>query len=223
MATIFFRTLIVYFLVSLVLRLMGKRQVGELELSDLVATLLLSEVAALPIADHNMPLLNGLLPVLLILSLEILLTYLKNKSHLLKKILEGRPSILIYKGRLDQRELARMRLSIEELLGECRLQGYADLCEIDYAILEQDGQLSILPKAGERPLTPNDLHLSPLHRGLAHPIILDGQIHDDQLSLLGWDHARLRAACTAQGLQIEEVFLMTVNDAGEVSITPKDL
>ena len=118
MTVILFRTVFIYLVLSIVLRCMGKRQVGELELSDLVVTLLLSEVAAMPISDHNMPLINGLFPVLLILALEILSTYLKNKLPVLKKMMEGKPSILICRGMLDQKELEKMRLSVEELLGE---------------------------------------------------------------------------------------------------------
>lgn len=222
MATILFRTLIVYLVISLVLRLMGKRQVGELELSDLVATLLLSEVAALPIADHNMPLLNALLPVLLILSLEIMLTFLKNKAHWLKKALEIRPTILICRGELDQKELTKMRMSIEELLSECRLQGYSDLADINYALLEQDGQLSIIPKDEERPLTPGDMAAGVQKKGMAHPVILDGRLNDNHLKLAGRNRAWVRKECRARGCSTQDVLLMTVDDAENITFIRKE-
>ena len=222
MVTILLRTFIIYFILSIVLRCMGKRQVGELELSDLVATLLLSEVAALPIADHNMPLLSALLPILSVLALEIMITYLKTKWNPLKKLLEGKPSILIRRGKLDQAELEKMRISIEELISECRLQGYSDLSDIDYAILEQEGQLSILPRAEKQPLCAEDIRIKPTDRGLAHPVIMDGEIHDAHLAMVGRNRAWLTKECARRGSKIKDVFLMTVNDAGEIFFTQKE-
>lgn len=221
MTDILFRTIIIYLVLSIVLRCMGKRQVGELELSDLVVSLLLSEVAALPIADHNMPLFNGLFPVLLILTLEIISTFLKNKFPLLKKLMEGKPSILICRGQLNQAELGNMRISIEEFIGECRLQGYSDLRDIQYAILEQDGQLSIIPKAEKQPLCPKDLNIGVKDHGLAHPVILDGRINDNHLRLLGYDRAWLEKECKKRGLTRKKVFFMSVDDAGEILLIPK--
>ena len=222
MTVILFRTILIYLILSIVLRCMGKRQVGELELSDLVVTLLLSEVAALPIADHNMPLANGLFPVLLILSLEIISTFLKNKIPLLKKLMEGKPRILICRGRLDQNELGRMRLSIEEFLGECRLQGYDDLSDIYYAILEQDGKLSIIPRAEKQPLRAEDVQIKQTEHGLAHPIILDGRINTNHLRMIGKNERWLEKECASRGLRPQDVFLMTADDVGEITIYPKE-
>lgn len=208
MVTILIRTLVIYLTISIVLRCMGKRQVGELELSDLVATLVLSEAAAMPIADHNMPLLNALIPILVILSLEIILTYLKTKISPLKKALEGRPSILICRGHLDQGELEKMRISIEELISECRLKGFPALSDVAYAILEQDGQLSVFGKKEEN--------------GIAHPVITDGQIHKRHLHLVGKDENWLKEECRKRGCTVRDVFLMTVDDGGKVAFLRKE-
>ena len=216
MVTQLIRTLIIYAVISVVLRSMGKRQVGELEPSELVASLLLSEVASLPIADQNIPMLNALIPILTVLCLEIILTFLKNKCNPLKALLEGKPSILIRNGKPNQKELARMRLSIEELIGECRLQGYTDLTDIAYAILEQNGQLSILPTRAKEPLCADDLGLSSKESGLAHPVILDGQIKEHHLRMIGRDRAWLEKECTQRGCRPADVFLMTVDDAGKI-------
>ena len=222
MVNLFARTLIIYLIVSIVLRCMGKRQVGELELSDLVATLLLSEVAALPIADHDMPLSHAVIPTLLILSLEIILTFLKTKSRFLKKLIDGRPSMLIYCGEPLPRELEKMRITIEELLAECRLQGYSDIHDIAYAILEQDGQLSIIPKAEKQPLSAEDIGLKPPEKGMAHPIITDGKIHKNHLRILGLSEEWVEATCKEQGYTEKEIFLMTVNETGTIRIYPKE-
>lgn len=222
MLIIFLRTLIIYASITLVLRCMGKRQVGELEMSDLVATLLLSEVAALPIADADVPLFHALCAVLTILLLEVILTFLKNKCHFLKRMLEGEPSFLIRDGKPIQSELIRMRMSIEELLGECRAQGYSDLSEVAYAILEQDGQLSILPRAKRAPLCPEDLHLPVPEKGLSHPVITDGRIHERHLQMLGLNCAFIEKECKRRGYQVKDVFLMTINDRKEINVFRKD-
>ena len=222
MATIFLRTLIIYASVTVVLRCMGKRQVGELEMSDLVVTLLLSEVATLPIADTDLPLAHSLCAVLTILLLEIILTYLKNKCHFLKRILEDAPTFLIRDGRPIEGELVRMRMSIEELIGECRTQGYSDIRDIAYAILEQDGQLSIIPRAGKAPLCPDDLSLTVKECGLCHPVITDGRIHDRHLRMLGVDRVFIEKECRRRGASVEEVFLMTVNDKKEIYMIKKE-
>lgn len=222
MSTVIIRTLIVYTVISTVLRLMGKRQVGELELSDLVATLLLSELASLPIADRNIPLLNSLVPILIILSLEILLTYCKTKFSPLKKLLESRPSVLIRKGVLDQTELGRMRISVEELLSECRLQGYAHLEDVYYAILEQDGKLSVIPRAGKSPICAEDLQLQVKERGLAYAVIVDGTVNDAHLASLGLDRTWLARECGRRGAAEEDVFLMTVNESSDITFIRKE-
>ena len=222
MITILLRTVIVYVVVSILLRCMGKRQVGELELSDLVATLLISEVAALPIADPSVPLLVSILPLLLILSFEIILTYLKTKWAPLKKLLEGKPSILICRGKLNQKELERMRISIEEFVGECRLQGYADISDIEYAILEQEGQLSILPRASRQPLCGEDIGIAIKEKGLAHPVILDGRVQENHLAILGRNRQWLEKECGRRGEKIENIFLMTVDDSNTISLIRKE-
>ena len=222
MVTIFIRTLIIYASVTIVLRSMGKRQVGELEMSDLVATLLLSEVAALPIADADVPLFHSLCAMLTILLFEIILTFLKNKCHFLKRILEDAPTLLIRDGKPLQSELERSRMSIEELIGECRAQGYADLSEIAYAILEQDGQLSILPRADRTPLSPKDISLPVTERGLPHPVITDGYIHDRHLKMLGLDRSFVEKECKRRGTTVKNVFLMTVNDQMEIHMVHKE-
>ncbi len=221
MVNLFLRTLIIYIAVSVVLRCMGKRQVGELELSDLVATLLLSEVAALPISDHDMPLSHAIIPTLLILSLEIMLTFLKTRSRFLKKLLDGSPSILLKDGVPLRHELERMRISIEELLSECRLQGYPDIADVAYAILEQDGQISVVPRARKAPLSADDIGVEVKERGMAHPVITDGGVQKNHLALLGLSEEWLEKTCRTRGMTPDKIFLMTVNDAGEIKVYPK--
>ena len=218
MTAIFFRTVIIYILLSVVLRLLGKRQVGELEVSELVSTLILSELAALPIDDPDIPLLYALVPISLILSLEIIITFLKNKNSLFKRIFETQPSFLIERGELRQDELSKLRISVEELLGELRLQGYADPSDVYYAILEQNGQLSVVARTERQPPLREDLSLKAPEEGMAHPLIIDGEIYVQNLDRVQKTKDWLCRAVKKEGCTVKDVFLCTLNDAGELRI-----
>lgn len=222
MLAVFFRTLIIYFLLSLSFRLMGKRQIGELELSELVSTLLLSEIATLPIVDPEVPLVSVLIPVLVILTLEIILTYLKNRCKFLKRMLEGHPSFLIANGNLDQGELMRMRLSLNELLAELRVQGVSDISDVEYAILEENGKLSVFLKNEKRTLTPEDLKIKPKASGLSHPVILDGEIREDAIAHSHYSKDALIKELKKRGLRPESLLLFSVDDDGGIYYIKKE-
>ena len=222
MYSILFRTLILYVLITVVIRAMGKRQVGELEMSELVTTLLLSQIVSLPIEDPSIPLSHVLLPVLIIVTVEIITTYLKGRVNILKRVFESRPSILIFRGEIDQRELLRVRLTIEELLSEVRRQGFRDIGEIYFAVLEENGQFSMIPKRSAEPPSAEDLGLTLTEGGCALPLVCDGVIDRDNLRRMGRDEGWLTAELTAHGLSADEVFLMTLDDAGGVRITRKE-
>lgn len=208
MASIFVRTLIIYVLIAFALRIMGKRQIGELEVSELVSTLLISEIASLPIADPDIPLLNAVIPVLFIFSLEIIISSLKNKSEKLKKLVEGEPIFLIYKGAFSQKAMRDNRLSVNELLCEARLQGVGDINEIYYAILEQNGQISFLEKGK--------------NENIATPLIIDGEIKEEGLSQRGISKKRLYKELKSRGASLEKVFLMTYDDNEKINIYIKE-
>ncbi len=208
MASILIRTVIIYVILTATLKVMGKRQIGELEIGELVSTLLISELAAIPIDDPDIPLMNALLPILFIFSLEIILTAVKNKSDKMKKFMEGEPVYIIYKGRLIQRSLVENRMSINELLSEMRLQGVGNITDIRYALLEQNGGLSILKcdSGGD----------------IAHNLIIDTVVQEDILKILGLDKTWLDKTLKKEGARQSEVFLMTVDDAGEINIIKKE-
>lgn len=207
MVSIVIRTLLIYVLLSISLRVMGKRQLGELNVGELVSTLLISEIAAIPIADPDIPLLNAVIPLLLTLSVEIILSTIKNKSEKLKSSFEGTPTYIIYKGRLLQNKLSENRISINELLSELRCQSIGDLGEVEYAIIEQNGSLSVIKK-GENDMT--------------HPIIIDGEILEETLTREGKNSVWLSRVMKEKGLRAEDIFLMTVSDDGDINIIRKD-
>ena len=216
------RTALIYLLLAVILRLSGKRQVGELEISELVCTLLLSELAAIPISDHDIPILFAILPILLILCLEIVFTYLKNKSLLLKALLEDPPTYLIKDGVLCQKALLNMRISIEEFQRECRLQGCPDISMIRYAILEDGGKMSIFLKAPYQPLTVQDSGKKPQQdSGIARSLIVDGKIRKKTAQALSYSRSDLEKLCARYHSSIADTFLLTVDDSGAVKHIPK--
>ena len=147
---------------------MGKRQVGELEPSELVLSLIIADLASVPMQDYGIPLLTGVVPILTLLSLTMILSVLTMKSVRFRALLCGRPSIVIQNGSLDQREMARNRLTLDELLEELRGKGYTDLSAVKYAILETNGQLSVLPYANQKPPAARDLKVTVSEIGRAH-------------------------------------------------------
>ena len=206
--SIFIRTIIIYVILNIMLKVMGKRQIGELEVNELVTTLLISEIGALPISDTNIPLLPSIIPILFISSAEVLISILKNKSAFLKRAVEGEPVYIIYKGSLKQKALADNRISVNEILTAMRTQGIADIKDVKYAILEQNGKLSFL-KTTDYP-------------NMATPIIVDTKIDEKNLRAVGHDAEWLNKQLNEREVSINDVFLLTVNENGEINIIEKE-
>jgi uncharacterized membrane protein YcaP (DUF421 family) len=187
---------------------MGKRQIGELEVSELVSTLLISEIAAATITETSIPFLNTLIPVVLISSVEVLLSHAKNKNSKIKRLVEGEPCFIIFKGKLLQDALNENRVSINEVLTEMRTQGIGDITEINYAVLEQNGKLSILKK--------EDSYKTSI------PIIIDGTVEKENLKLLGLEEEWVKKKADELGTKVAEIFLFTIGDGGDINYIIKD-
>ena len=207
MTSIVIRTVIIYVILSISLRIMGKRQLGELDVSELVSTLLISEIASIPIDDPDIPLMNAVIPILFILSVEILLSTINNKSEKMKSLIEGKPQYIIYKGRVLHNVLDENRISINEILSEMRAQGVGDISDVYYAAIEQNGALSILKKDGSQ---------------MAHAVIIDGDVIKGNLKAVGYDDNWLNARLKKNKIKQDDVFLMTIDDGGKVNLILKD-
>ena len=220
MLTVFLRTAIIYFLLILAMRLMGKRQIGELEVSDLVTTLLISEIASLPITEPELPLAHAVIPLILLLSFEVIISFLVSRFPRLK-FLTARPSTLIRNGKISQSAMKNARISFDELFCELRNQGVYDLDEIEYAILEQNGRITVIQKARFRQPSAEDLGLKVKENGLFHIVIEHGRINRHGIELVGIRESDLRRELKKKKLEISDVYLMTVNDAGKRTVIPK--
>lgn len=222
MATSFIRTFIIYIFLTITLRLMGKRQIGELEISELVSTLLLSELASAVIGNPSIPLTFALVSTLLIVALEFLISDIKNRAPFLKRIFDGTPSILVSRGVLNQKELRKMHISVEELMSAFRLKGVGNPSDVYYAVLEQNGQLSVILRQASAPPTVEDLSLKIPERGISHALVVDGQINPSALALCKKNEKWLFDECKKRGKEIGEVFLFSLDDAGKISFIPRD-
>jgi len=217
----FLRVLIVYTMLILTMRFMGKRQIGELQLSELITTILLSEIASQPITDLSIPISFALVPIAVLLSLEVIISFAVTKSPFLKKVFDGKPSILIRRGKLDLQEIAKVRISLEELISSVRQSGIGGLSDVDYAILEQNGQLSVFPKKTALPPTADDLKLKTDESGIAHTVIVDTVVSDYGLQLIGRDRNWLRQRLHHHKVKLDDVFLFTVDDLGKEYLIKK--
>ncbi len=207
MVSIFVRTAIIYLLLAISLKIMGKRQIGELEVGELVSTLLISEIVSIAIDTPDIPLLNAVIPMLLILSLEIILSHIKNKSRRLKRVIEGTPSFIIYEGKLNQFELSKNRISVNEIITEMRVQGICDIADVKFCILEPGGKLSFFDSEdGE----------------LSLPVITDGEAEEENIKMLGLSLGEICRHLATLGRRMEEVFLMTADKSHSYNIIYKE-
>ena len=222
MMIIFARTLIVYFTLLFFLRLLGKRQLGEMELSEFLVASLIADLAANPLQDIGMPLLNGLVPIAVLFCCELLISTLTMRSIHLRALLFGKPSLLIDHGRILQKEMGKNRFTLDELLSELRAQGVRDIASVEYAFLETNGKLSVLQLAGASPPSAEDLHLPAQNRGFPRIIISDGRLIRENLIKSGYDERWLAEQIRPYGGHIAEIFLLTVDDAARVYCAGKE-
>ena len=222
MVTILIRTLIIYVSLIMIMRFMGKRQLGELEISDLVTTLLVSEIASLPLTNTDVPLSYAILPILVLTSLEVILSGAQIKIPLLKNLFSIRPAILVRHGVPDRAVMRSVRISSEELLSQLRQKDVTDPHEVEYAILEPNGQISVIKKAREQPPPLEQLDMNVPERGMMHMVICDGKINTRNLTLAGKDERWLEAYLLTKRIGIGDVFLLLVDDSGKTRLYSRE-
>ncbi|MEA4846589.1 MAG: DUF421 domain-containing protein [Clostridiaceae bacterium] len=182
---IFVRTLILYTIIILVLRLMGKRQIGQLQPSELVVALIIADLAAVPMANVGIPLINGIIPIITLFIMEELLSYMSLKSERARGFISGKPSVIIERGMIVEKELKRLRYNLNDLLEQLRLKNFSNLEDVSYAILETSGQLSVIPKEDKNPVTLKDMNIKANTQHLPVTVIIDGRIISDNLHKIG--------------------------------------
>ena len=223
MLVLFARTLILYGLVVLVMRLMGKRQIGQLQPFELVVTIMIAELASVPMQNRDLPMTSGIVPILTLLVAQIILSLLILRSQWARRIICGTPSILVRNGQLDQKELTRLRVNLNDLLEQLRVKNAPNLEDVEFAILETTGDVSVIPKSQKRPVNPADLNLATEYEGLPLDSIVDGRVSQENLAQAGLDEAWLRQQLDCLGLAgPESVFFASLDAQGHLYYAKKD-
>ena len=223
MVIAFLRTIILYIFIIAGIRLMGKRQVGELEPSELVLALLIADLAAVPMQDFGIPLLTGIVPIFTLLCLTMALSVLTMRSVRFRALICGKPSIIVENGKLHQLEMQKNRFTVDELMEELRMQGITDLTTVKYAILETNGRVSVIPFAAQKPPTAQQLDLPVSDSGLPMVVINDGRLLEKNLKKRGFDQVWLEKRLAEHGARsVQEVYLLSVDEQGQVYFVPKE-
>lgn len=224
MLNIVVRTLILYIAVVASLRIMGKRQIGELQPSELVVAIMISDLASVPMQAIDIPIISGILPVITLIIAEVLMSFLSLKSRRMRKIISGEPSIVIYDGKINEKELERLRFNINDLLAELRLNSCHDISDVEVAIIETSGKLSVIPKDTARGVTVEDMQNENIRRdGLPCTVIADGELNEKELMRSGKSRKWLDDKLRKNGIKdIKDVFMASVDAEGELFLQKKD-
>ena len=212
----YLRTILLYLVLVGAVRLMGKRQIGQMEASEFVVAMLVADLAAIPMQDVAIPLFSGIVPILTILGSEFVLAGICLRSIKLRKILCGKPVILIENGRVFQNNLRRTRVTIDELMGHLREKDVLDLEQVQFAILETNGNLSVFPFPAETPPSAKDLKVHPSQQYLPVTIVSDGHLLKENLALTGRNESWLRSTLGNYRATVAGTWLLTVDKTGHV-------
>lgn len=216
MLIVLFRTIILYLLVVVSMRLMGKKQIGEMEPFELAVAIMISELASLPMQDTRISLTHGIIPIITLLTLQTLLALLQLKSEKTRLVFSGKPSILINKGKLDLKKMKDEKFNINNLMEELRMQGYYNLSDVEYAILETSGQLSVIPKTELSPATKQDLKIKPPQENLPITLVLDGKINFKNMIVAKKDETWLKQMMKKNSVpSIDEVLVAMLDSKGK--------
>lgn len=221
MSIVFIRAVIIYITVIIALRIMGKRQIGEMTPHELVITILVSQVAIIPLQDNAMPLANMVIPILIFVSFEIIVSAVSMKSIGFRNIIQGKPIFVIRNGKLDEKQLKRLRITIDDLMDAVREKGYFDISEIQDAVVETNGNVSVLPKAKESPVTPSQLNLDVNEKSTPVPVVTDGKPVSEYFGQNKIKDSEIKLLVTKSGKEITNIMLLTIDDNGKINIIEK--
>ena len=223
MFVVMFRTLILFGLVVVSMRIMGKRQIGELQPYELAVLIMVSALAAIPMEDIAIPLLNSIIPIILLLVFQVLTSFAAQRSEKVRSVVCGRPSIIIQNGKIVESELREMHLNINDLIEQLRICGYHNISDVEFAIFETNGDLSVIPKSQCRPLQPRDLQIETGYEGLPFPLIVDGNVNRENLAKAKLDLLWLQNEMKKRGIESsKDVLFASLGTEGQLYVQQKE-
>ena len=211
MLTTFIRAIILYIIVLIVMRLMGKREIGQLQPFELAISIMIADLAATPMTESGIPITNGIMPILGLLVMHLIISMINIKSRKARKIICGKPALLIFRGKIDQKVLKKERFTINELEERLRDNNIFNIGDVEYAILETSGQVTVIPKPNKRPATPEDFNIEPKYEGIPYDLVVDGKVEYENLKKIGKDYIWLKKQTEKFGIKPEEALIVTID------------
>ena len=212
----FTRAIVLYLIVLIVMRMMGKRQIGELQPFELAISIMIADLASVPMTELGIPLTNGIIPILGLLVMDLLISWLNMKSINFREIVCGKPSILIYRGKIDEKVLKKERFTINELQERLRGDDIFDIADVEYAILETNGEISVITKPQKKNLTPEDMGIEAQYEGIPYDLVVEGKVMHKNLKSLGKDEKWLDNQLKKFKTKSANVLVATINGRGEI-------
>ena len=212
----FFRAVILYIFVLIVMRLMGKREIGQLQPFELAISIMIADLSTVPMADIGIPIFNGIIPILGLLLMHLIISILNLKSIKAREIICGKPRILIYRGKIDENALRKERFTINELQERLRGNNIVNISDVEYAILETSGQVTVIQKPEKRNTIPEDFNIYPEYEGITYDLVVDGKIMQKNLDTLGKDYQWLEKELSKMNIKPEEAFIATLDGKGKI-------
>lgn len=218
----FFRSILIYIFVLIVMRLMGKREIGQLQPFELAIAIMIADLASIPMTDSGIPITNGIISILGLLLMHLVISFLNVKSIKAREIICGKPRILIYRGKIDEKALIKERFTINELEERLRGNNIMNLGDIEYAILETSGQVTVIPKPEKRNVIAEDLNITPEYEGISYDLVVDGKVMNKNLKKIGKDYNWLKKEVKKFNMNPEEALIVTYDGKGQIFCQKKE-
>ncbi len=218
----FLRTIFLYIVVLIVMRFMGKREIGQLQPFELAISIMIADLATIPMAEPGIPISNGIIPILGLLVMHLLISMMNLKSLKMRELICGKPSILIYRGKIDEQKMKKERFTINELEERLRGNNVSNIGDVEYAILETSGQITVIQKPNKRTTIPEDFNIMPEYEGISYDLVVDGKVMKQNLDKLQKDYHWLEKEVSAFDIKPEEALLVTIDGKGNFFCQAKD-
>lgn len=222
MLATFFRSIVIYILVLVVMRLMGKREIGQMQPFELAISIMIADLASIPMTDIGIPISNGIIPIMGLLVMHLIISVLNLKSSKIREFICGKPTILINKGKIDEEKLKRERFTLNELEEKLRSNNVMDIGDVEYAILETSGDVSVIQKPNKRNTTPEDFNIMPEYEGISYNLVIDGKVMQENLKQIGENYDWLKKQTQKFQMMPEEALIVTINGKGSIYCQKKE-
>ena len=222
MLTTFIRTVILYILVLVIMRMMGKREIGQLQPFELAIAIMIADLASIPMANIGIPIFSGIIPILALLMMHLIISNINLKSINMRKIICGKPTILIYRGKIDEKALKKEKFTINELQERLRGNNVFNIGDVEYAILETSGQITVIQKPDKRTTIPADFNILPEYEGIPYDLVIDGKIMHENLKAIGKDEIWLEREVKKFKIRPEEALVVTFDGKGQIFCQAKE-